>query len=435
MPAKTDRRHRQGQESRQRIIDAALAIAAERGYDGTTVALITERAEVPASSVYWQFKNKDELLAEALDYSYRTWRREGPTWQPANYSGSPRERIMTRLRLSTGSIETEPEYWRLGLMVSMLRKTRRIAAQERFMLVRQETILILDEWWRSVLPQIGEDAPALTDLLSRSYLSLVDGLFVAHRATPSLDLQRLCALVGEGMADAAQKWASDVPGSLQHVHEPVEPAVEAALEGASDDSRERLLRAAEEIASERGYKGTTISRICKQTGLPASSVYWFFADKDELLAEVVQHSWDEWSAAQPAWNPPEPGQTWDAALRAILRRSVRSLLDAPSFMRIGHMLTLEQHSEEVAARTRFLVIRGGIGEGIAGWFAEFLPPAAIDAEPALPHVLAQTLIAATDGFFIGHQIDDAEPSVPGFVEFLVDILASTVARATESEVH
>ena len=99
MPAKTDRRHRQGQESRQRILDAALAIAAERGYDGTTVALITERAEVPASSVYWQFKNKDELLAEALDYSYRTWRREGPTWQPANYSGSPRERIMTRLRL------------------------------------------------------------------------------------------------------------------------------------------------------------------------------------------------------------------------------------------------------------------------------------------------------------------------------------------------
>ena len=90
MPAKTDRRHRQGQESRQRILDAALAIAAERGYDGTTVALVCERAGLPASSVYWQFRNKDELLAEALDHSYRAWRLAGPTWQPANYTGTAR---------------------------------------------------------------------------------------------------------------------------------------------------------------------------------------------------------------------------------------------------------------------------------------------------------------------------------------------------------
>ena len=67
MPAKTDRRHRQGQESRQRILDAALAIAAERGYDGTTVALVCERAGLPASSVYWQFRNKDELLLAMAD--------------------------------------------------------------------------------------------------------------------------------------------------------------------------------------------------------------------------------------------------------------------------------------------------------------------------------------------------------------------------------
>ena len=57
MPPKTERRHRQGTESRRRILEAALAIAVERGYDGTTVALLTERAELPASSVYWQFTN------------------------------------------------------------------------------------------------------------------------------------------------------------------------------------------------------------------------------------------------------------------------------------------------------------------------------------------------------------------------------------------
>jgi AcrR family transcriptional regulator len=126
MPAKTPRRHRQGLESRQRILESALAIAAERGYDGTTVALITERAKVPASSVYWQFANKDELLAEALDYSYRSWRRDGPTWQPANYTGTMRDRIVTRLANSRRAVEEKPDYWRLGLMVALLKHTGKI---------------------------------------------------------------------------------------------------------------------------------------------------------------------------------------------------------------------------------------------------------------------------------------------------------------------
>ena len=109
MPPKTERRHRQGTESRLRILEAALAIAVERGYDGTTVALVCERAELPASSVYWQFTNKDDLLAEALDHSYRRWRLEGPTWQPTNYTGTPRDRITTRLGYSLSAVEREVE--------------------------------------------------------------------------------------------------------------------------------------------------------------------------------------------------------------------------------------------------------------------------------------------------------------------------------------
>ncbi len=39
---KTARRRQQGEESRLRILEATLAIAAERGYDGTSIALGTE---------------------------------------------------------------------------------------------------------------------------------------------------------------------------------------------------------------------------------------------------------------------------------------------------------------------------------------------------------------------------------------------------------
>lgn len=422
MPAKTPRRHRQGLESRQRILEAALAIAAERGYDGTTVALITERAMVPASSVYWQFANKDELLAEALDYSYRSWRRDGPTWQPANYTGTMRDRIVTRLENSRRAIEEKPDYWRLGLMVALLKRTGKIAAQDRFLAVRAETRLIIEEWWRTMLPASVGEQPALIGVITHAYLALVDGLFVAHSAQPDLDLESQTALLAEAIAEVVAEWFADPSAALPSTPRGWPARANETATAGDSDSRTRLLTAAEEIAAERGYRGTTISRICKVAGLPASSVYWHFEDKSSLMAEVVQHSWDEWLARQPSWQDPEPGQTWDQTLRDILVVSAQSLREAPSFMRIGHMLALEHSSEDVPARTSFIAIRVGIEELIALWFTRNLPPVVVAASPDLPGLLSRTVIAFTDGYFLSSQIDDSEASSTYFVEFVVEVI-------------
>src|SRR6185312_12889685 len=44
--------------SRERILKATAAVAAERGYDGTTISEITRRSGLSASSVYWHFTDK-----------------------------------------------------------------------------------------------------------------------------------------------------------------------------------------------------------------------------------------------------------------------------------------------------------------------------------------------------------------------------------------
>ena len=64
MKPKTPRRSRQGQESRQRIIDATFEIAHEQGYQGTSIAKVSARSGLPASSVYWHFADKDALMHE-----------------------------------------------------------------------------------------------------------------------------------------------------------------------------------------------------------------------------------------------------------------------------------------------------------------------------------------------------------------------------------
>lgn len=429
MPARTPRRHRQGIESRQRILEAALAIAVERGYDGTTMALVTERAELPASSVYWQFTNKDELLAEALDHSYRRWRTDGPTWQPANYTGTQRERIGTRLGHSLGSVARRLEYWRLGLTLALLRRPGGLAAQERFIAVRAETRATIHAWWESLDPAAAERDPKLDDILTSGYLALVDGFFVAHQADPAIDLAAVRTVLGGALADVFEsRTAPDArPRPARRA-----PRRRARADVPADDSRGRLLAAAAEVAAEQGYRGTTIKKVCTRAELPVSSLYWFFTDKDELLAEVVSHSWEEWSGSQPPWVTPDDVDTWPAALTAILDRAVRSLVDAPSFLRIGMMLTLE--GDDVAARDRFLAVRTGILGSIRAWFADVLPPATLEKQPALPLVLAQTVVAATDGYFLGVQIDGREPPVTVFVDLVVDILTAAAGRVTPREI-
>ena len=108
MPRKTERRHLQGDMSRQKILEAALDIAAERGYDGASVALVTERTGLPASSIYWHFKNKDQLLAEALDLALAI--AAGARWA---HPGRPTlNRCHSPARCRTASARPRQPTWR-----------------------------------------------------------------------------------------------------------------------------------------------------------------------------------------------------------------------------------------------------------------------------------------------------------------------------------
>ncbi|MEU5879812.1 TetR/AcrR family transcriptional regulator [Spirillospora sp. NPDC047279] len=192
-------------------------------------------------------------------------------------------------------------------------------------------------------------------------------------------------------------------------------------------SRVRILRAAAEIASENGYEGTTISKVTKRSGLPASSVYWFFRDKDHLIAEVVRHSFEQWISSQPRWErDPRDERPLAEGLRAILSRSVRSLPGAPDFLRIGQMLLLESREVEPEARQYFLATRDEVTGSIAAWFTSYFDTGLRARRPELAMDLARIVLVSTDGLFFAHQIDDASDP-DDFVDVVVAIVEQAIA--------
>ncbi len=93
------------------------------------------------------------------------------------------------------------------------------------------------------------------------------------------------------------------------------------------ESRQRILDAAVEISGERGYEGTSIAAVSAACGLPASSIYWHFKDKDDLIAAVIERSFDTWLAAFEL--PDEEYGTPLERVTAVAGNVAKSLVDAP----------------------------------------------------------------------------------------------------------
>ena len=60
-------------EKYQRILDAAMAVFAEKGFFVSRISDIADRADVADGTVYLYFKSKDEILATAINTAFDTF--------------------------------------------------------------------------------------------------------------------------------------------------------------------------------------------------------------------------------------------------------------------------------------------------------------------------------------------------------------------------
>jgi AcrR family transcriptional regulator len=165
-------------------------------------------------------------------------------------------------------------------------------------------------------------------------------------------------------------------------------------------SRQAILDAAAEIAGERGYDGTSIALVSERSGLPASSIYWHYEDKDALIAAAIERSFGEWLDGASVLPPPAAGSTrWDR-LGALAERTAKGVKTSRSFLRLGLLLSLERREEEPSARRMFLQVREEAFRRMITAFTELFPE--LD-EVAIAQLVTFS-IAIADGLFISNEL-------------------------------
>lgn len=165
-------------------------------------------------------------------------------------------------------------------------------------------------------------------------------------------------------------------------------------------SRRKIIEAAAVVAGERGYEGASIAQISKVSGLPASSIYWHFKDKDALLAAVVAEGVELWLTKVTQAS----GKSMPDQVSSLCRAVAETLSESPDFIRLGLMLALEQRPVETAAREIYLRLRREATEVIAAQLRHVRP--GLRAEQA--DELAIYALAGGDGIFLAAQFGEVD---------------------------
>jgi AcrR family transcriptional regulator len=187
---------RQGERSREAILDAAERLMASGGYAATSITHIRVESGLPASSIYWHFGSKQGLLAAVLERGARRWFAAIPTWDDVDV---PDERKLDAMMgVWAQALRQEPEFMRLSFMLSLEdTDDPEVAAIVRN--VRDAAIARFNEGVRRLIPPgvKPRKAKRAADELTAILVALSDGFFMAAHLEPeTTDLDRLCQLAG-----------------------------------------------------------------------------------------------------------------------------------------------------------------------------------------------------------------------------------------------
>lgn len=176
-------KQQQSERTRATLIEVATALLLDKGYAGTTLALLAQKVRMTKGAIYHHFADKEALLRAVMEHVRRTWEREvGAHIPPA---GDALERLGALFDHQARLIDREPA---LCLLVTGLTLQSRSLGRELAAVVEGITA-DLAELIRSILADGQRAGTVRTDLeasdMARSVVAIVKAISCSRATDPS----------------------------------------------------------------------------------------------------------------------------------------------------------------------------------------------------------------------------------------------------------
>jgi AcrR family transcriptional regulator len=348
------------ESQRERLFGAMVATVAEKGYEATTVADISDLSGVSKSSYYEHFKDKqDGFLA-----TVRTLAEPAPEYAAEAGLGAEEPRARSAFESLVELIASQPAAAKACLV--------------EIYAAGPEAVAILDRAFdglERLFAATFERVPEREGMPPEIVRAIIGGV-------QKVIYKRL--LRGEeaelpGLAAELWGWMLSVPpppGPLKARRARGVKSLTFEDRQRPSPPAERLLRALAAVVSERGYQETKISDIVERAKTSQRTFYEHFENKeDAMVAALDSGSSQMLAAALPAFRR---GGDWPRAVHDTQEAMLHFAAEEPEYGRLGAI-------EMYGAGKRALEQREMVTEGFEGLLqpgyelASDVPPIAAEA--------------------------------------------------------
>ncbi|RAN69538.1 hypothetical protein B5P43_35260 [Bacillus sp. SRB_336] len=368
IPMKSSRRNARGEASLERILEATVQLVGRYGYDNTTIARIVKATQRPASSIYWYFENKDQLIAAALENSYSQVVPSRRPWSQFEPARPLLDQLLDELTPELRASESEAPL-RQGIMLALEGSAAASQVQEPFQRRRAGAQRRIVAWWATAFAaennaDAAEDATGI-EWMGLLTLAFLDGHYISDVEVDDRDAAHRSKIV----ANALEGAFNALTGGEQSI--PLVTSEGPGRSAEADADATDLLHVTRMLVAEHGYEGATMSRICAASGMQRSSIYWRYKDKDSLVKAAVADPF--LALLKPLGSLSTSAEQWLEQLSGALRTLMCRVTEQPETVKAGLLLKIQRWDPPTAAGSAVVAGAHEVELRLAAWLDEVLP--------------------------------------------------------------